>query len=303
MLPVESFTTGVGQPLIILASVARLVCRIRPVFLFRHLAPWRSKSGEISPALPPDVGLGHPIQSFTDMGRADAVCAQYCRPAGVAFRFQVCRYSIEPTFSNRACNLLPKDNVRAALADKVEEHGPQVALVGLAELLACVAEGLAGTGAGPNRSSCGPVGKLQGVTPSADSGEEVALGIFGEFMRFNFGDAAFVHVSGWYQPGADEFAEPCGGFRVVFVVVVHVVGGEETVDFFLVAALRAMRSARLMNHGCAQWMGTGHASGITGAVAGGGLGRYFRLGRRLGTGTVMSSPSAATSARCSPKSP
>lgn len=89
----------------------------------------------------------------------------------------------------------------------------------------------------------------------------------------------------------------------MFVVVVHVVGGEETVDFFLVAASRAMRSARLMNHGCAQWMGTGQASGITGAVAGGGLGRYFRLGRRLGTGTVMSSPSAATSARCSPKSP
>jgi hypothetical protein len=28
-------------------------------------------------------------------------CAQYNRPNGVAFIFQVCRYSIEPTVANR----------------------------------------------------------------------------------------------------------------------------------------------------------------------------------------------------------
>jgi hypothetical protein len=81
------------------------------------------------------------------------VCAQHRRPAGVASSFQVCRYSIEPTFSNRCRNLFPKDDVRAALADEIEEDWPEVALVSLGELLSGAAEGLAGTGASPNRSS------------------------------------------------------------------------------------------------------------------------------------------------------
>jgi hypothetical protein len=34
-------------------------------------------------------GVGHPPQPLSDVRRADAVCAQYNRPAGVAFRFQV----------------------------------------------------------------------------------------------------------------------------------------------------------------------------------------------------------------------
>ena len=65
------------------------------------------------------------------------MCAQYGRPAGVAFCFQVCRYSIEPSVTNRACNLLAKDMLRAALADEIEEHGPEVAFVGLGESFAC----------------------------------------------------------------------------------------------------------------------------------------------------------------------
>ena len=65
------------------------------------------------------------------------MCAQYGRPAGVAFRFQVCRYSIKPAVTNRACNLLPIDLLRAALADEIEEDGPKVAFVGLSESFAC----------------------------------------------------------------------------------------------------------------------------------------------------------------------
>jgi hypothetical protein len=47
------------------------------------------------------LGVGHPEQSLSDMGRADAVCAKYCRPAGVTFSLQVCLYSIEPSVPNR----------------------------------------------------------------------------------------------------------------------------------------------------------------------------------------------------------
>jgi hypothetical protein len=63
------------------------------------------------------------------MGRADAVCAKYRRPAGVTFTFQVCTYSIEPTMPNRACNLFSNNRCRSALADEIEESWPEVPLV------------------------------------------------------------------------------------------------------------------------------------------------------------------------------
>ena len=101
----------------------------------------------------PCVGVGHPEQSFADVRRADAMCAQYRVPAGVAFSFQVCSYSIEPTVANRAFNLLAKDALRAALADEIKEHGPEVPLVGLGESFTGVAEWLAWATPCPNRSS------------------------------------------------------------------------------------------------------------------------------------------------------
>ncbi len=74
-------------------------------------------------------GVGHPVQPLPDVRRADAVCAQYDRPAGVAFSLQVCEYSIEPTVPNRTRNLLAKDDARAALADEPEHVGPEMTLV------------------------------------------------------------------------------------------------------------------------------------------------------------------------------
>ena len=65
------------------------------------------------------------------------MCAQYSRPAGVAFCLQVCRYSIEPPVPNRACNLFPKDVLRLALADEIEEDWPQVAFVFVSKSFAC----------------------------------------------------------------------------------------------------------------------------------------------------------------------
>jgi hypothetical protein len=127
------------------------------------------------------------------------MCAQYGRPAGVAFCFQVCRYSIEPSVPNRACNLFTKDLLRAALADEVKEGGPEVPFVLLGESFACAAERLTGTASCPNRTVSRPSSKLKSEGPSGDPGEEVALGVSFEFMGFDFGDAAGVNVSCGYE--------------------------------------------------------------------------------------------------------
>jgi hypothetical protein len=46
---------------------------------------------------------------------------------------------------------------------------------------------------------------LQCEAPSADSGEEVALGESGEFAWANVFDGSFVHNSGWYVFMLDKF--------------------------------------------------------------------------------------------------
>lgn len=158
------------------------------------------------------------------VGRAEAVCAQYDRPAGVVFSFQVCTYSIEPTVANRARNLLAKDALRAALAEEVEEGGPEVAGIGVAEAFARRRVGLAGAGTRPNRSVSGPAGEGEGVGPAADAGEEVALGEASEISGEHVGDAAGVHGAGGEVAGGDECAEPAGGAGIVFIVVVHGTG-------------------------------------------------------------------------------
>jgi hypothetical protein len=143
----------------------------------------------ITPPSPsPDDGVRHPVQPLPDVRRTDAVCAQYNRPAGVAFIFQVCRYSIEPTVSNRALNLLTKDRVRAALPDEPEEIRPQVPFVLLAFPFAGNRERLAGTRTCPNRSSSGPSGKLKRVCPSPDPREEMHSPVSGKLASPDFHD-------------------------------------------------------------------------------------------------------------------
>jgi hypothetical protein len=73
--PVSAF--GVGQPFN-RASVLRLLSLL-PAALFPFCAGV------------PAMGVGHPVQPLSLVVRARAVCAQYCRPNGVTFRFHVCR--------------------------------------------------------------------------------------------------------------------------------------------------------------------------------------------------------------------
>ena len=171
----QSRELHVAHPTSIFTSVARLVCRMRPVFRLRHLLPTRSKSALVSPALPSEDGVGHPVKSLSDVRRPDAVCSQNNSPAGVAFRLQVCAYSIEPTLSNRARNLLANDSHRAALSNESAERGPEVTTVRMAELIAGAGEGLTGAGAGPDGPVVGPTGEAQREAPATDPCKKMAL--------------------------------------------------------------------------------------------------------------------------------
>ena len=94
------------------------------------------------------------------------MCAQYRRPNGVTFSFQVCLYSIEPPKPNRSLNLLPNQDDRATLADEIEEHGPKVAFIGSATLLTASAPRLAGQGSAPDGLTVWPSSETQGLRPA-----------------------------------------------------------------------------------------------------------------------------------------
>lgn len=124
------------------------------------------------------VGVGHgaPVKPLSDVRRAEARSAGISRPDGVARSFQVRAYKVEPSEAVLACNLLAKNDRRAALFDEPVEGGPKVPLVSKPAAFACRAEGLARARAGPDRPVVGPSGAAQGVGPDADAGEEVDLG-------------------------------------------------------------------------------------------------------------------------------
>jgi hypothetical protein len=94
-----------------------------------------------------------------------------------------------------------------------------VALICAATLLAGDTEGLAWATACPNRSSIGPSCEAQGVTPSADAGEEVALVIFGEVTWLDINNAPFVYVTRRDQSARDQLPQPRRSHRVNLVVV------------------------------------------------------------------------------------
>lgn len=181
----------------------------------------RSKNASGVPFAGCATAVGHPVQPLSDVWCARAVCAQYSRPAGVAFSFQVAKYSIEPPVPNRSFNLLANDCVRAALSNEPKEFRPDVPIVGPAFLLARCAERLAGARACPNRSISGPSGKVKGEGPAADTGEEVALDVSGKVRGLDIGYAPCVDVAFRNQAAFHEFLQPRRRGLVPLVVVVQ----------------------------------------------------------------------------------
>jgi len=174
-----SLVVVVGQP----ASCVSVLSELR---IFPPVLPWQS----------PATGVGHPVQSFSDMRCADAASWKYNRPAGVALFFQVSLYKVEPAVLDSRINLFAKNRVRSALADEIEERRPEVS--GIVEPFAFTgnAEGLTWAASGPHGSVIRPPCAPESVGPDSDSREEVALGVTSKIRWVNIGNAPLVHVSG-----------------------------------------------------------------------------------------------------------
>ena len=153
--------------------------------------------------------MGHPVNPLPEVRCADAVCAKYRRPAGVAFPLQVSEYSVEPSAANRRFNLLSKHRWRVALADEPIEVGPEVARVSIAEPFSRFRPRLAGARPGPDGSAVGPAGESQRQVPASDSGKEVAAVVSLKIMRSYFLDAPCIDGSWGDKPVSDQVAEPC----------------------------------------------------------------------------------------------
>ena len=167
------------------------------------------------------ASVGNPEDSPPSLRTSKAASVQHNRPSGVVVRLKVGSHTVEPAKPVASCNLFAKDRARLALADEPEHLRPEVPMVGFTLPLPGGAEWLAGAGAGPNRPAWIPYGKLQGKRPSADSGEQVNLGVSSEFIGFQFLDRGFAHVAGWQVTLFDEFPQPCRGVTVDVVVKVQ----------------------------------------------------------------------------------
>jgi hypothetical protein len=171
------------------------------------------------PLLSQAKGVGHPVRSLPDMRRPEARSAQIDRPEGIARRFHVRLYNVEPSESVFARNLLANCNDRSAGEAQFVKDGPKMSLVSEARAFAGCAERLAGEACGPDRAIVGPAGAAQGVGPHSDACEEVALIKSSKFIWPNIADVPFVYDAGSDVARSDEFAQPCRSEWIDLVVV------------------------------------------------------------------------------------
>jgi hypothetical protein len=115
--------------------------------------------------------------------------------------------------------LLSSNHWRLALGDEAVKSGPEVSFVGMAFPLASARKRLTWTGASPDGLVVGPSGKAKGEAPSADAGEEMALGVADEVVRPDIDDAPVVNVARRDQAGQDEVAQPLSRIRIKLVII------------------------------------------------------------------------------------
>jgi hypothetical protein len=164
-------------------------------------------------------GVGDEPEPLPDVRCPDARSRQTDRPDGVTVSFQVIANKVKPAVSNRSRNLLTKEDWRAALADEAMPRWPKMARIGPPPRFSRTTEGLARTTTRPNRSVIGPSGESEGEAPSADAGEEMALGVASEVVGSHIGDRSCINVTFRYLPSFNQFPQPCSGERVEFVIV------------------------------------------------------------------------------------
>ena len=98
-------------------------------------------------------------------------------------------------------------------------------LVAHASSFARDAEGLAGTGAGPDGEVVGPAGEFEGEGPAADAGEEVGSLESFEVFRLDIYDAPLIDQSTLEMASNLKFTKPRRhGWVVVVVVHIHSIG-------------------------------------------------------------------------------
>lgn len=165
------------------------------------------------------LGAGHEVDSLSDVRRTDARSRDTDRCEGVTDSFHVSLNKVEPTVSNCRLNLLTKDDCRLALADEIEEDGPEVPFVVDSCLFAGSAEGLAWAASGPDWPVVRPSGVAQGMGPDADPGEEVALGEFKQVVGSHIGDAPLIYDAISEVAGSYQVAQPLSCIRVDLVVI------------------------------------------------------------------------------------
>ena len=125
------------------------------------------------------MGVGHvagdPVEPLAYMRGVDRESWEIDAPAGVAFSFQISANSVEPTVASRSRNLFSHDDRGPDGTDEAMKVGPQVPWIVCAGAFARDRERLAGAASGPHRPVVWPPGEAEGVRPSPDPGEEVAL--------------------------------------------------------------------------------------------------------------------------------
>src|ERR1700744_974208 len=165
------------------------------------------------------IGVGHEESSVSDVRRADARRRKSDRSAGVTHGFQVSENKVDPRPDSFACNLLAKDDWRAALADEPVPGRPEVPLVINPTACASHGERLAWTATGPDGSIVGPAGSAQRVGPHTDTGEEMALRVSAPIAGAHIFDASFIHIPWSDMSGGYEIAQPLRGIGLDLVVV------------------------------------------------------------------------------------
>ena len=142
------------------------------------------------------ASLGDDPETVAAMGRIDGTSRDNGRPAGVVDAFQVSKHSVEPILANRCRNLLSHEDSGPSGTGEAKQLGPQVPIVILGFALACDAERLARRGAVPQLAVVGPSCESGGERPSADAGEEMALGVTGKIGRCHIHDGTLINISG-----------------------------------------------------------------------------------------------------------
>jgi hypothetical protein len=141
---------------------------------------------------------GNPIEPVPNELRTDARSRERRTCEGITQSLQVRLNKVDPLLGSLACNLLSKDDWRAALSDKMEPGRPDMPLIVKPSSFTCRAERLARARTSPCADTWRPSGNLQGNGPARNPREEMETLKACEVSWLNVFDASSINSSGRY---------------------------------------------------------------------------------------------------------